>query len=254
MKKFRTRIELYYWPMIQGRGELVRLALEEAGADYVDVARARGGMARMQHFLDGKEQGALPFAPPFVRVGRAVVSQTANVLAFLAPKLGLVPADEALRAEASQIALTVADLVAETHDAHHPIAASLYYDDQRKEAKRRATSFVDERIPKYLGWLESVLNRNGRSRGRWLVGRSLTYADLSAFQAVAGLRYAFPNAMARVERKLPLLVELHDRVAERPRVATYLASERRIPFNEDGIFRHYPELDVRARGSAAKRR
>jgi glutathione S-transferase len=247
------RIELYYWPMIQGRGEFVRLALEEAGVAYDDVARTKKGMAAMQRFLDGAEPGALPFAPPFVRVGRTVVSQTANVLAFLAPRLGLVPGGDALRAEASQIQLTIADLVAEAHDTHHPIGSGLYYEDQKKEAKRRAKSFVDERIPKYLGWLEDVLARNRKSRGRWLVGRDLTYADLSAFQLVAGLRYAFPNAMARVERKVPLLVALHDRVAERPRIAAYLASERRIPFNEYGIFRRYPELDAAPPPGKARR-
>ncbi len=247
------RIQLYYWPMIQGRGEFVRLALEDAGARYVDVARAKGGMAAMQRFLDGDEKGALPFAPPFVKVGRVIVSQTANILAFLAPALGLVPDDEAQRAEVAQIQLTIADLVAEAHDAHHPIAASLYYEDQKAEAKRRTRSFVDQRVPKYLGALERVLERNRRSRGRWLVGRERTYADLSAFQVVAGLRYAFPNAMAKHERRLPLLVALHDRVATRPRIAAYLASERRIAFNQDGIFRHYPELDAaRPRRAAAK--
>ncbi|MEW6271944.1 MAG: glutathione S-transferase [Thermodesulfobacteriota bacterium] len=256
MARSRTRIELYYWPMIQGRGELVRLALEEAGADYVDVAREKDGMAAMMRFLEGEERGALPFAPPFVRVGRTVVSQTANILAFLGPKLGLVPADEGLRAEASQIALTIADLVAEAHDTHHPIASSLYYEDQKREAKRRAEAFVEERIPKYLGWLERILERGKASRGRWLVGRELTYADSCAFQAVEGLRYAFPNAMARIERKLPKLIALRDRVAERPRIAAYLASERRIPFNEQGIFRRYPELDAQAppRASSAARR
>jgi glutathione S-transferase len=241
-----ARIELYYWPGIQGRGEFVRLALEDGGAEYVDVARGKGGMAAMMRFLAGKRPGALPFAPPFVKVGDAVVSQTANVLAFLAPRLGLVPDDEALRAEATQIQLTIADVVAEAHDAHHPIAVSLYYEDQKREAKRRAASFVKERIPRYLGWLEQVLARNRRSAGRWLVGRDRTYVDLSAFQLVDGLRYAFPNAMARTERRLPRLVALRDRVAARPRIAAYLASERRIPFNEDGIFRHYPELDAAA--------
>jgi glutathione S-transferase len=213
-------------------------------------------MAAMQRFLAGEEAGTLPFAPPFVKVGRTVVSQTANVLAFLAPQLGLVPDDEALRAQAAQIQLTIADLVDEAHDTHHPIASSLYYDDQKKEAKRRARSFVTERMPKYLGWLEDVLARNARSRGRWLVGRELTYADLSAFQVVAGLRFAFPNAMAGLERKLPRLVALHDRVAERPRIAAYLTSERRIAFNEHGIFRHYPELDapVPRRAASAKAR
>jgi glutathione S-transferase len=238
------KVELYYWPSIQGRGEFVRLLLEEAGADYVDVARAKGGMRAMMRFLAGEEPGALPFAPPFVRVGQVVVSQSANILAFLAPRLGLVPDDEALRAEAGQIQLTISDVVDEAHDTHHPIAGSLYYEDQKKEAKRRAQSFVKERMPRYLGWLEDVLARNEGSGGRWLVGRDLAYVDLSAFQLVEGLRYAFPNAMARLERKAPRVIALRDRVAGRPRIAAYLASERRLPFNQDGIFRSYPELDA----------
>ena len=241
-------IELYYWPTIQGRGEFVRLLLEEAGAEYADVARTPGGTAAMMRFLGRRKRGALPFAPPFVRIGDLVVSQTANILAVLAARLGLVPADEARRAEASQIALTIADLVGEVHDTHHPIAGSLYYEDQKPAAKRRARTFVAERLPKYLGWLEDVLARNRASGGRWLVGRDLSYVDLAAFQVVEGLRYAFPNAMARVERKVPRLVALHDRVAARPRIAGYLASSRRIAFNEDGIFRRYPELDSPARG------
>ena len=249
------KVELYYWPTIQGRGEFVRLLLEEAGADYVDVARTKGGMAAMSRFLEGEEPGALPFAPPFVKVGDAVVSQTANILAYLAPRLGLVPDDEALRAEADQIQLTIADFVGEVHDTHHPIAGSLYYEDQKKEAKRRAQEFAKERMPKYLGWLEEVLARNAKSEGRWLVGRDLTYADLSVFQVVEGLRYAFPNAMARIERKIPRLVALRDRVAERPRIAAYLKSKRRLPFNQEGIFRRYPELDAAAprRGRKANR-
>jgi len=251
MKTSRMRVELYYWPTIQGRGEFVRLLLEEAGADYVDVARAKGGMAAMMRFLEGEEPGALPFAPPFVKVGDAVVSQTANILAYLAPRLGLVPADETRRAEASQIQLTIADFVGEIHDTHHPIAGSLYYEDQKREAKRRAENFVKQRLPKYLGWLEDVLARNEKSEGRWLVGRDLTYVDLSAFQVIEGLRYAFPNAMARLERRIPRLVALRDRVAERPRMAAYLQSERRLPVNQEGIFRHYPELDAPARRRAA---
>jgi glutathione S-transferase len=237
-------IELYYWPTIQGRGEFVRLLLEEAGADYVDVARTKGGMAALMGILGGKQKGALPFAAPFVRVGDLVVSQSANILDYLAPKLGLVPDDEALRVEARQIQLTMADFVAEVHDVHHPIGASLYYEDQKKEAKRRAPLFIQERVPKFMGWLEEILERNDKSEGRYLVGTDLTYVDLSAFQVIEGLRYAFPNAMARFERKIPRLVALHDRVAERPRIAAYLQSERRLPFNRDGIFRAYPELDA----------
>lgn len=254
MKKRGPRVELYYWPGIQGRGEFVRLLLEEAGADYADVAReSKGGLAKMVRFLEGKEPGALPFAPPFVRVGRDVVSQTANVLAYLAPRFGLVPAAAALRAEASQIQLTLADLVGEAHDVHHPIAGGLYYEDQKKEAKRRAPDFVKERMPKYLGGLERILARNRKSGGRWLVGSDRTYVDLSAFQVVEGLRYAFPNAMARLEPELPRLIALHDRIAERPRIAAYLASARRQPFNEQGIFRHYPELDGGARRRTRKK-
>jgi glutathione S-transferase len=251
MKKSRQRVELYYWPTIQGRGEFVRLLLEEAGADYVDVARTQGGMKAMLRFLEGGKRGALPFAAPFVRFRGAIVSQTANILAHLAPAFGLVPKNEALRAEASQIQLTIADFVGEAHDTHHPIAGSLYYEDQKKEAKRRAPLFVKERMPRYLGWLEDVLDRNG---GRWLVGRGLTYADLSAFQVIEGLRYAFPNAMARLERKIPQLVALHDRVAKRPRIAAYLASTRRLAFNQDGIFRRYPELDAAAPRRATRKR
>src|SRR5207244_9599947 len=152
-------VELYYWPTIQGRGEFVRLLLEEAGADYVDVARlprAKGGMAAMMRFVDGEETGALPFAPPFVKVGDAIVSQTANILAFLAPRLGLVPADEAPRAEASQIQLTIGDFDDEIHDTHHPIDRSLYYGAQKQEAKRRAQAFVTDRLTKSQGALERV--------------------------------------------------------------------------------------------------
>jgi len=245
MKKRGIPIELYYWPGIQGRGEFVRLLLAEAGAAYVDVARERkNGLAAMMRCLEGEAPGALPFAPPFVKVGAIIVSQTANILAFLAPRLGLVPDDVALCAEASQIQLTLADFVDEIHDTHHPIAGSLYYEDQKAAAKRRARHFVTERMPKYLGWLEKVLARNRKSEGQWLVGSDCTYVDLSVFQVVEGLRYAFPNAMRRIEPKIPRVVALRDRVAKRPRIARYLKSKRRQPFNQMGIFRHYPELDA----------
>jgi glutathione S-transferase len=245
MKKRKKPIELYYWPGIPGRGEFVRLLLEDAGADYVDVVQARrDGLAAMQRFLDGGEAGALPFAPPFVKVGGTVVSQTANILAYLAPRLGRVPADAALRADASQIQLTLADFVGEIHDTHHPIAGGLYYEDQKAAAKRRAREFVKDRLSKYLGWLERVLERNRKSNGRWLVGSTCTYVDLSAFQVIEGLRYAFPNAMAALEPTIPRVTALTRRVAERPRIAAYLASKRRQSFNRMGIFRHYPELDA----------
>jgi glutathione S-transferase len=242
--------ELYYWPTIQGRGEFIRLALEEAGARYVDVARTRGGMAAMMKLLKGDEHTPPVFAPPFLKHGERIIAQTANVLAYLGPRLDLVPRDEVLRARALEIELTVADFIAEVHDTHHPIAVGLYYEDQKPAAKRRASSFLGQRVPKFLGYFESRLSHNG---GKYFIGGRLSYVDLSLFQVVCGLAYAFPRAMAGAARHYPLLYTLRDRVAERPRIADYLASKRRIPFNEDGIFRHYPELDAPARAAGKER-
>jgi glutathione S-transferase len=236
------RYELYYWSSIQGRGEFVRLTLEEAGADYIDVARQQGGEAEMMRLLDGEAIARPSFAPPFLKAGPLLIGQTANILLYLGGQLGLAPAAEAGRLWAHQLQLTIADLVDEAHDTHHPIAGSLYYEDQRKEALARAADFRRSRMPKYLGYFERVLLRNN-SRGGHLVGARLSYPDLSLFQIVAGLRYAFPNAMAGLEPNYPRVVALHDRIAARPRIAAYLASERRIPFDQHGIFRHYPELD-----------
>jgi glutathione S-transferase len=233
--------ELYYWPTIQGRGEFVRLALEEAGAPYVDVARTPGGVKAMMKLLPGARGQPPIFAPPFLKHGARVIAQTANILAYLGPRLNLVPRDDARRTEALQVQLTIADLVSEAHETHHPIAAGLYYEDQRAEAKRRAEAFVAARVPKFLGWLEAALVHNG---GEHLIGRRVSYVDLSAFQIVCGLQYAFPNATARAVRRTPRLLALRDRIEARPRIAAYLASKRRVPFNEDGIFRHYPELDA----------
>jgi glutathione S-transferase len=236
------RYELYYWPSIQGRGEFVRLALEEAGAAYIDVARTpRHGVAAMTRFLEGKSGGRPPFAPPFLKAGKLVIAQTANILLWLAPRHGLVPKGEAARLWAHQLQLTITDWLVEVHDAHHPIGGAFYYEDQKPESKRRAAHFTAERLPKFLGYFERVL---GREKGGWLLGKAFSYADLSLFQTIAGLRYAFPRAMQRLEAKYPRQVALHDRVASRPRIAAYLASKRRIDFNRQDIFRHYPELDA----------
>lgn len=237
--------ELYYWPTIQGRGEFVRLALEQAGAPYVDVARKPKGMAAMMKLLalEGGGPGLQPFAPPFLKAGDLVVAQTATILAYLGPRHGLVPRDQASRLHAQQLQLTIADLVAEAHDTHHPVASGLYYDDQKREAKKRAADFIESRLPKYLGYFERVIDANG---GEHLVGNAVSYVDLSAFQLLAGLEYAFPNAVGRLAPKIPLLLTLRAQVASLPRIAAYLVSDRRIPFNEDGIFRHYPELDLPA--------
>jgi glutathione S-transferase len=234
--------ELYYWPSIQGRGEFVRLSLEEAGARYADVARKGAGEARIMRFLTGRGIARPPFAPPFLKVGRQVISQTANILMFLGARHGLAPKDEAGRLWINGLQLTVTDFVAEVHNTHHPIASSLYYEDQKQEARRCNADFLQNRVPKFLGYFENVLARNPRS-DRYLVGAGLSYVDLSLFQVIAGLSYAFPHAMQKAARGHRRLFSLHARVQERPRIAAYLASPRRIPFNQDGIFRHYPELE-----------
>ncbi len=245
MPRSRVPYELYYWPQIQGRGEFVRLALEDAGANYVDVARERDGMRKLLTFSASVGTAPTPFAPPFVRVGRRVVAQTAAILHFLGPRLGLAPDDEAGRVAALQHQLTIADLVGEVHDTHHPISVALTYEEQRGEAKLRAASFVSQRLPKFLDYFELLLARNRAGKRRHLVGAASSYVDLSLFQVLDGLRYAFPNAMAKLAPEHEVLGGLHERVAARPRIARYLASPRRIPFNEQGIFRHYPELDAK---------
>jgi glutathione S-transferase len=232
------RYELYYWPTIQGRGEYIRLALEEVGATYRDVAREPGGMAAMTKLLEAKA-GTPPFAPPFLRAGKLVLAQVANILFYLGGRHGLVPKAEAAQLWVHQLQLTITDFVVEVHDTHHPLGPSMYYEDQRAQAKKRTAEFWNERVPKYLGYFERILTDNGP----YITGRKLSYVDLSLFQIVEGLRYAFPNRMQAFERKIPGLIALHDRVAARPHIAAYLASERRIAFNEDGIFRYYKALD-----------
>jgi len=233
--------ELYYWPEIQGRGEFIRLALEQAGADYVDVARQAGGMRALMAGLKSHDPHP-PFAPPYLKDGEVVVAQTAAILFYLGPRLGLAPEGEAGALWTHQIQLTLADLVVEAHDTHHPISGNLYYEDQKPEALRRAEDFRENRAPKYLGWLERVIAANPASSG-WLVGGSVTYADLSAFQVVEGLRYAFPRGTAKALAATPKLAALAEQVRALPNIAAYLESPRRIAFNTQGIFRHYPELD-----------
>lgn len=240
------RYELYYWSNIQGRGEFIRLAFEEAGVDYVDVARTPGsdggGDDAVARLLEEKRRGPRPFAPPILVVGDMVLSQTAAILAWLAPRLGLEPDGEEGRAWALELQLTVADAVTEVHDSHHPIASQLYYEDQRAEAKKRARDVVKSRLPKFLGHFEAALAENPAGSD-YLVGDRLSYVDLSLFQLVSGLEYAFPRAMKRLTPTIPRSIALAGRVAARPRIQAYLASPRRIPFNQQGIFRHYAELD-----------
>ena len=233
------KYELYYWPEIQGRGEYVRLALEEAGAAYVDVARGPRGTAAMMKMMH-VHQGTPPFAPPFLKAGKLVIGQTANILLYLGARHALAPKTEAGKLWVHELQLTVTDLVVEIHDTHHPLGTSLYYEDQKAPAKKRTDEFWKQRVPKYLGYFEGLLAGNG---GAYVTGRRLTYVDLSLFQIVDGLRYSFPKRMKAFEGDIPGLVGLHDRVAARPNIKAYLASERRIAFNEQGIFRCYKELD-----------
>jgi glutathione S-transferase len=233
--------ELYYWPTIQGRGEFVRLALEEAGAEYADVARdSTKGMRAMQTLMEKGERP--PFAPPFLRDGDVIIGQTAAILLYLGGRHDLAPKDQAGKLWTHQIQLTIADFILEAHDTHHPIASGLYYEDQKEAAARRTEDFRDNRVPKYLDWFETILTRNPTGQNH-LVGDRISYVDLSLFQVVAGLTYAFPKLMRRELRKYKNVTALHDAVAKRPRIKAYLASPRRIAFNESGIFRRYPELD-----------
>lgn len=238
--------EIYYWPGIQGRGEFVRLALEEGAAQYIDwalVAEEKGGgVGALERILEDPTIERPPFAVPFLRAGRQLIGQTANILLFLGNRLDLAPRDAAGRLWTHQLQLTVADFIVEVHDTHHPLGGDLYYEQQKAAAKRRAATFRVERMPKFLDYFESVLERN-RSSGGGAVGAAVTYVDLSLAQVIAGLRYAFPVASRKALRGCPRLRALHQAIFARPRIKRYLASGRRLDFNNEGIFRHYPELD-----------
>jgi len=241
------RYELYYWPEIQGRGEYVRLALEYAGAPYVDIAlvpeEQGGGVAALRRLLQGKDIRRPPFAPPFLQAGRLLIGQTPNILLFLGQRLHLAPRDEAGKLWTHQLQLTLADFIVEIHDTHHPIGGSLYYEQQKAPAKRRTQDFLAARLPKFLGYFERVIEGNSGA-GLGMVGKRLTYADLSLAQVLAGLQYAFPKATRKALRGHSKLQRLHQHVFSRPRIERYLASDRRLDFNNDDLYRHYPELDV----------
>ena len=240
------KYELYYWPGIQGRGEYVRLALEYAGAKYVDIAlvpeKKGGGVPALERYIEGGDIERPPFAPPFLKAGKLVLGQTANILEFLGQRLKLAPRDVGGRHWVNQLQLTVADFIVEAHDVHHPIGGGLYYEEQKGPAKRRAKEFLGTRVPKFLGYFERVISRNAEG-GPGMVGPRITYADLSLAQVVAGLRFAFPRAMSKVTPQYPKVARLHDFVFSRPRIRRYVTSRRRLDFNNSDLFRHYRELD-----------
>jgi len=244
--------ELIYWPGIPGRGELVRLALEEAGAAYTDTAKQEGGVKFVLSQIDTKNLGDAvnppPLAPPILKHGDLTINQTSNILLYLGPRLGLVPPadeDEDAIYKVNELALTALDgLSNEAHDCHHPVASGLYYEDQKDEAKRKSEDYIANRIPKFLGYFERVLKGEASKGGEWLYGGQLTYADLVLFQCLDGVKHAFPKAIGRMEKEGTYkgVFELYERVKERPKIKKYLASERRQKYSM-GIWRHYPELD-----------
>lgn len=244
--------ELIYWPGIPGRGEHIRLALEEAGATYTDSAHQKDGINSVLSQIDAKNLGDAsnppPLAPPILKHGDLLISQTSNILMYLAPRLGLVPSaeeDEDAIYKINALALTALDgLSNEPHDCHHPVATSLYYEDQKTESKRKSQDYIANRLPKFLGYFERVLQGEASKGGKWLYGGNFTYADLVLYQCLDGVKFAFPNATKRIEKegKFGKVFELHRAVQERPKIKEYLASERRQKYSQ-GIYRHYPELD-----------
>ena len=231
--------KLWYWPSIQGRGEFVRLALEGAEIEYEDCARGVGEDGLMADLND--RTGRTPFAPPYLELDGLVIAQVANILMYLGERHGLAPSTMADRLWLNQLQLTIADLVAEVHNVHHPVAMMDYYDDQKPEAARAAKQFREERLPKFLGHFEDAAQAN---TGDWLIDHKWSYADTSLFQLGEGLRYMFPQRMTTLEPEYPNLIRIHDQVADLPGIKAYLRSDRRLAFNTDGIFRAYPELDA----------
>lgn len=230
---------LWYWSGIPGRGEFIRLPLEAAGIDYEDCARIGEGDTKLLAEME-RLRGRGPFAPPFLEIDGLVLAQVPNILLYLGDRHGLAPSNIADRYWMNQVQLTIADVVTEVHNIHHPVDPGAFYDDQKAEAARAAAQFRANRLPKFLRWFEGAITAN---EGPFVIDHRWSYADTSLFQLVEGLRYMFPRRMAVLENDCPALIGIRNNVAELPGIASYLASERRAPFSEKGIFRYYPELD-----------
>jgi glutathione S-transferase len=228
--------QLWYWPSIPGRGEFVRLALEAAEIEYEDMAREQGAEALIAD-LQGRG-GIRPFAPPYLVDGELCIGQTAHILAFLADRHDFGAGELEVDLQLIQLQLDITDIVAEVHNVHHPVAAALYYQDQMDAAYEAARHYRDQRLPKYLDHFEAALEENG---GPCVLGDRWTHVDTSLFQLMEGLDYMFPNRMRELD--YPRLELCRQAMMEIAGVEQYLASDRRLSFNEDGIFRFYPELD-----------
>jgi len=228
--------QLWYWPNIPGRGEFVRLALEAAEIDYEDMAREKGAEALVEDLQS--RSGIKPLAPPYLVDGDLCIGQTANILAILADRHDFGAGELETDLQLIQLQLDVTDIVAEVHNVHHPVSGNLYYHDQMDAAYEAAQNFRDTRIPHFLDHFEGALEENG---GPYMLGDSWTHIDTSLFQLMEGLDYMFPSRMRSLD--YPRLELCRQAVMEIDGIEQYLASDRRLPFNEDGIFRHYPELD-----------
>lgn len=242
--------ELIYWPSIPGRGEFIRLIFEEAGAPYSDVAKNPDeAMKAVMDYGSAKNLGddtnPAVFAVPVLNHGDLTIHQTPTILQYLAPKFGLAPKEGHGVWHLNQIVLTILDgLSNEIHDTHHPLGTNLYYEDQKPEAKRRAKSFREERLPKYLRYVQRLLDSKTSGDGPWLYGGGLTYADLVLFQALDGTKFAFPKSIEKLEKSGDYdgVFKLYQAVKERPNIKQYLESDRRAAYS-DGIYRYYPELE-----------
>ena len=246
--------ELIYWPGIPGRGEHIRLALEEAGANYTDVANTgKGGVKVVYSQIEAKNTGdehnPPPLAPPILKHGDLKISQTPNILMYLGPQLGLVPSQDTNPDgiwHVNSLTLTALDgLSNEAHDTHHPVAVDLFYEEQKEVAKQKSAYYIQDRVPKFLGYFERVLRGKASGGGEWLYGGQLTYADLVLFQTIDGVSFAFPKCIAQLRGsgEYEAVFALYERVKARPKVKAYLESDRRQKYSE-GIYRHYPELDL----------
>ena len=244
---------LIYWPGIPGRGEHVRLALEQAGAEYTDTAHVEDGIKTVSSQISKENKGDSinppPLAPPILKHGEYTISQTPNILLYLGTKLGLAPTTEEDPVgiyHVNELTLTALDgLSNEPHDVHHPIAVAEYYENQKEEAAKKAKDYRENRLPKFFEYFERVLSGDASKGGEYLYGGQLTYADLVLFQTVDGVSFAFPRRVGSLKKSgdYDKVFALYDRVKALEKIKAYLESDRSQEYSM-GIYRHYPELDA----------